>query len=141
MQQYIIDLVKFIEDKRSQSLQENIALQNATSRNNQSTGSNPNDEKLLNLIKDTIETPRVQGLDEIAGLWEIKKILKSFVILPKTQPQLFTCHKAFNSILLFGPPGTGKTHIVHALAYEANAILHSITVSDIITPLVGQSEK
>lgn len=94
-----------------------------------------------NLIKNTLEVPKVEGLKEIAGLWEVKKILKSLVVLPRSQPQLFINRKAFNSILLYGPPGTGKTQLVHALAFEANARLHSITVGDILTPLVGQSEK
>lgn len=95
-------------------------------------------EKLINSIS---EEPKVEGLKKIAGLWELKKVLKSLVILPRSQPQLFINRKAFNSILLFGPPGTGKTQLVHALAYEANAKLCCVTVGDILTPLVGQSEK
>lgn len=63
------------------------------------------------------------------------------VVLPRNQPQLFDGLKVSNSALLFGPPGTGKTHLVHALAYEANATLYSVTASDILSPLVGQSEK
>lgn len=88
-----------------------------------------------------MEIPKVEGLKNIAGLWEVKKILRSLIVLPRTQPQLFLNRKAFNSILLFGPPGTGKTQLVHALAYEANAKLYCVTVGDILTPLVGQSEK
>lgn len=93
------------------------------------------------LINHTLEIPRVEGLNNIAGLWEVKKILKSLVVLPRNQPQLFVNRKAFNSILLFGPPGTGKTQLIHALAFQANANLHCVSVSDILTPMVGQSEK
>lgn len=93
------------------------------------------------MINGTLENPRVEGLEQIAGLWDVKKILKSLVVLPRRQPQLFMNRKAINSVLLFGPPGTGKTQLVHALAFEANARLHCITVGDILTPLVGQSEK
>ncbi|KAJ8937303.1 hypothetical protein NQ314_011942 [Rhamnusium bicolor] len=98
-------------------------------------------EKALNIIENTIETPRINGLKDIAGLWEVKKVLKTFVILPRCQPQLFVNQKACNSVLLFGPPGTGKTHLVHGLASEAKAILHSVSVSDMLSPLVGQTEK
>lgn len=93
------------------------------------------------LINSTLEDPNVKGLKNIAGLWDVKKILKTLVILPRSQPQLFFNRKAFNSILLFGPPGTGKTQLAHALAYEAKAKLHCVTMGDILTPYVGQSEK
>lgn len=98
-------------------------------------------QDLLSMVENTIETPRIQGFKEIAGLWEVKKMLKSLVILPKTQPQLFEKRKIFNSLLLFGPPGTGKTQLVHALAYEAEANLFCVTAGHTMSPLVGQTEK
>nr|XP_023025950.1 vacuolar protein sorting-associated protein 4B-like [Leptinotarsa decemlineata] len=101
----------------------------------------PDSDNMLSFVKGTIETPRINGLAEIAGLWEIKKTLKSLVVLPRTQPQLFLNRKASNSVLLFGPPGTGKTRLVHALAHEAGALLHSVSVSNILSHFVGQSEK
>lgn len=94
-----------------------------------------------NLINSTFVVPEVEGLNEIAGSWEVKKILKCIVVLPRNQPQLFANRKPLNSILLFGPPGTGKTHLVHALAYETNARFHCVTVSDILKPFVGESER
>ncbi|KAJ8983609.1 hypothetical protein NQ317_004247 [Molorchus minor] len=98
-------------------------------------------KKQIYLVESTIETPRSNGLKDIAGLWEAKKNLKSLIILPRNQPQLFINRKSCNSVLLFGPPGTGKTRLVHALAHEASAILHSVSVSDMLSPLVGQTEK
>ncbi|EFA06582.2 uncharacterized protein LOC663681 [Tribolium castaneum] len=89
----------------------------------------------------SIETPRVRGLNEIIGLYEIKKTLKSLVILPKTQPQLFKNRTICNSILLYGPPGTGKTRLAHALAAEATATFYSISAGDVLSPYVGQTEK
>ncbi|KAJ8963081.1 hypothetical protein NQ318_018545 [Aromia moschata] len=98
-------------------------------------------ERQQKLIEGTIQIPKSNGLKDIAGLWEVKKVLKSLIILPTTQPQLFINRKLCNSVLLFGPPGTGKTRLVHALAYEANAVLHSASVSDLVSSLVGQTEK
>lgn len=95
----------------------------------------------LEIVKSTIEIPRVNGLNEIAGLWEVKKVLKSLVILPQNQQQLFDNRKAYNSVLLFGPPGTGKTHLVHALASDANAVLHCVSISSMVSSFVGQTEK
>ncbi|KAJ8924436.1 hypothetical protein NQ315_007232 [Exocentrus adspersus] len=100
----------------------------------------PEDE-VQNMISSTVELPRIGGLKDIAGLWKIKKQLKSLVILPLNQPQLFINHKVVNSILLFGPPGTGKTHLVHALASEAKAVLYGVSISNMLSPFVGQSEK
>lgn len=44
-----------------------------------------------------------------------------------------------HGILLYGPPGVGKTELVHALAHHAEAELISITVSDILSKWVGES--
>ncbi|XP_018570424.1 vacuolar protein sorting-associated protein 4-like [Anoplophora glabripennis] len=99
------------------------------------------EDRTQSIINSTIEIPAVNSLREIAGLWDVKKVLKSLVILPRNQPQLFINRRSCNSVLLFGPPGTGKTRLVHALASEANAVLHCISISAMLSPLVGQTEK
>lgn len=93
------------------------------------------------IIASTLQTPRVDGLDDIVGLDELKKTLRVLIILPQTQPQLFANRKTCNNFLLFGPPGTGKTRIVHAIAAEAHAKFHCILASDILSHFVGQTEK
>ncbi|VEN54050.1 unnamed protein product, partial [Callosobruchus maculatus] len=98
-------------------------------------------EDIERIIKQTIEIPRVSSMEDIAGLWEVKKVMRSFAILPRSQPQLYVNHKVCNSILLFGPPGTGKTRLVHALASEAKAVLHCINSSNILSSYVGESER
>ncbi|KAK9873239.1 hypothetical protein WA026_021729 [Henosepilachna vigintioctopunctata] len=92
-------------------------------------------------IENSIEQPRVKGFCDIAGLLEAKKNLRMMILLPKDQPQLFVNRRYSNRILLFGPPGTGKTLLVHAIAAEMKAVFHSISASNILSPLVGQSEK
>ncbi|XP_072393780.1 uncharacterized protein [Diabrotica undecimpunctata] len=139
LKEHAVVLLAFIENERSV-----IYTAIKTKKPYELESTNVQDKEkmaLLGVIKSVIETPRIKGLDEVAGLWEVKKLLKNLVILPKTQPQLFKDRKCFNSILLFGPPGTGKTHLVHALAHDAGALLFCVTVGNMLSPLVGQSEK
>ncbi|XP_044746760.1 vacuolar protein sorting-associated protein 4-like [Coccinella septempunctata] len=97
--------------------------------------------KLIDAVRNTIEIPRVNGLHNLAGLEEIKKVLKTMFLLPIKHPQLFVNRKTSNKLLLFGPPGTGKTLLAHAIAAEIKAVFHNISSSDIFSPLVGESEK
>lgn len=99
-----------------------------------------NQNRFNEAAKRTKITPTVNGFQDIAGLHKVKQILKMLVILPKQQPQLYE-GKTCNSCLLFGPPGTGKTRLVHALAAEANCSLYSISSSDILSSYVGETEK
>nr|CAI5835524.1 unnamed protein product [Callosobruchus analis] len=107
-----LDCIKLQSDNLSQ-----VALQKIFSKEK---------EDIDRIIQRTRELPRVGSLEEIAGQWEVKKIMRSFAVLPRSQPQLYVNHKVCNSILPFGPPGTGKTRLVHALASEAKAVLHCI---------------
>lgn len=97
--------------------------------------------KLTEAIENTIEIPKVNGLCNLAGLEEIKKMLKTLFLLPIKHPQLFVNRKTSNKLLLFGPPGTGKTLLAHAVAAEMKAVFHNISSSDVLSPLVGESEK
>ncbi|XP_056634225.1 uncharacterized protein LOC130443538 isoform X1 [Diorhabda sublineata] len=138
LKNHVSDLITLLDNDKNISINK---FNNNNINNKPYNKTNKENQDSQKLIESTIEAPRIKGLDEVAGLWEIKKILKSLIILPKNQPQLFSYKKTVNSILLFGPPGTGKTQLVHALSYEAGALLFSVTVSNILSPFVGQSEK
>lgn len=84
--------------------------------------------------------PTVNGFRDTAGLHDVKRMLRMLVIIPKQQPQLYL-GRMCNSCLLFGPPGTGKTRLVHALAAEANCSLYNVSSSDILSSYVGDTEK
>ncbi|XP_073984800.1 uncharacterized protein isoform X2 [Rhodnius prolixus] len=82
------------------------------------------------------------GLEEIAGLDNVKAILRKSVLLPLQFPTLFTGgRRPWNQILLYGPPGTGKSKIATALAAEAKVQLYCISSADILSSWVGESEK
>lgn len=89
-----------------------------------------------------IERPNVKWSD-VAGLEGAKEALKEAVILPIKFPHLFTGKRTpWRGILLFGPPGTGKSYLAKAVATEANnSTFFSISSSDLVSKWLGESEK
>jgi len=89
-----------------------------------------------------VETPNVKW-DDVAGLEAAKETLKEAVILPIKFPQLFSGNrKPWKGILLFGPPGTGKSFLAKAVATEANnSRFFSVSSSDLVSKWLGESEK
>lgn len=106
--------------------------------------SDPDKKKLQSQLKSAIvvEKPNVKWSD-VAGLDLAKEALKEAVILPIRFPHLFTGKRIpWKGILLFGPPGTGKSYLAKAVATEAqDSSFLSVSSSDLISKWLGESEK
>jgi len=82
--------------------------------------------------------------EDIGALENVKDTLKELVMLPLQRPELFCkgqLTKPCKGILLFGPPGTGKTMLAKAVATEAGANFINISMSSITSKWFGEGEK
>lgn len=89
-----------------------------------------------------VEIPDVKW-DEIGGLEEVKNKLKEFIEWPMKYPQIFEYAKTKSprGILLYGPPGNGKTLIAKAIANESGSNFISIKGPELISKFLGESER
>ncbi len=80
---------------------------------------------------------------DVGGLDEVKKDISRKIIQPFRNPSLFSKfkRKAGGGVLLYGPPGCGKTMIARATAGEVGASFISIEIAEVLDMYIGQSEK
>jgi len=101
------------------------------------------EQEIIDSISGTIltESPNVNW-EDIAGLDDCKQALREAIVLPMMKPQLFTgARKPWSGILLFGPPGCGKTLLAKAAATECQATFFSVSSADLLSKWLGESEK
>ncbi|MCJ7425413.1 CDC48 family AAA ATPase [Candidatus Bathyarchaeota archaeon] len=89
-----------------------------------------------------IEVPTVHW-DDIGGLDEVKQELKEAVEWPLKTPEIFSRLgiKPPKGILIYGPPGCGKTLLARAVATESEANFITIKGPEVFSKWVGESEK
>jgi vacuolar protein-sorting-associated protein 4 len=103
----------------------------ATMDGNGSGGSNKSEELVIK------ESPKVSW-EEVVGLETAKKAVKEAIVYPVQRPDLFPLGWP-RGILLFGPPGCGKTLLAAAVATEIDANFYSIDAASIMSKWLGEA--
>ena len=98
---------------------------------------------LAKIVKEAIisEKPDVKW-DDIADLEDVKRTLMEAIVWPMLRPDLFEgSRQPWRGILLFGPPGCGKTLLAKAVASNINATFFNVDSSIILSKWFGESAK
>jgi SpoVK/Ycf46/Vps4 family AAA+-type ATPase len=86
--------------------------------------------------------PRVTFQD-IGGMEALKEQIRMNILYPMQKPEIYEAYgkKIGGGILLYGPPGCGKTHLARATAGELGANFFSLALNEILDMYIGNSEK
>lgn len=81
--------------------------------------------------------------EDVGGLEEVKQQIRRRIVTPFLKPSLFERfkRKAGGGILMYGPPGCGKTLLARATAGECGANFYNVAISDVLDMYVGESER
>ena len=81
--------------------------------------------------------------DDVGGLDAVKQEIRRRIITPFLKPSLFQRFKrqAGGGILMYGPPGCGKTLLARATAGECGARFYNVDVTDVLDMYIGESER
>ncbi|KAG0459807.1 hypothetical protein HPP92_022935 [Vanilla planifolia] len=94
------------------------------------------------LCRDIIRGSPDVKWESIKGLENAKRLVKEAVVMPIKYPKYFKgLLSPWKGILLFGPPGTGKTMLAKAVATECKTTFFNISASSIVSKWRGDSEK
>lgn len=83
-----------------------------------------------------------QTFDDVGGMDTVKEQIRLKVLYPQQHRELYEAYgkKAGGGVLLYGPPGCGKTHIARATAGEMKAGILAVGLNDVLSMWLGDSE-
>ena len=90
------------------------------------------------------DTPKeTTTFDQVGGMEEIKRVIHRMVILPLSRPELYEKYgrKSGGGVMLYGPPGCGKTLLARATAGECGLPFINVRIEDVMDPYLGVSER
>jgi len=89
-----------------------------------------------------VERPRITFQD-VGGMEKVKEEIRMKIIYPLTHPEMFRAYGKHigGGILMYGPPGCGKTYLARATAGEVQANFISIGLHEVLDMYIGQSEQ
>ncbi|ANS66192.1 cell division control protein 48 CDC48 [Streptomyces lincolnensis] len=90
-----------------------------------------------------VEAPGTVRLADVGGMREVKDRLEAAFLAPLRNPELRKLYgkSLRGGLLLYGPPGCGKTFIARAVAGELGASFLSVSVNDVLDMWIGNSER
>lgn len=88
-------------------------------------------------------TEGVIGFRDVGGLADVKKVINRLIIQPLANPDLYEKYgkKPGGGVLLYGPPGCGKTLMARATAGEVGLPFYNLRIEDVVDPYFGVSER
>ena len=93
-------------------------------------------------VERRMERPKA-GFESVGGMEMLKEEIRLKIIYPLTHPEIYQAYgKALGGgIMMYGPPGCGKTHLARATAGEIKASFLAIGINDVLDMWIGSSER